>query len=651
MASTAHLRALYSTPRTWPLHFTKAGPKIIHGVLRKLLCYHTFVVAIFAALMATLYIKTLHYPLVFDDQLYLERNPLFKDPGNYLGKADFYDLATRATALHLDIDISTNFLMRPLTYLTFYANYATSGMNAAAFRWVNFAIHFLNALLLYAFVGQLIKRIAPEAAATRKSAWFIASACAALFLVHPLQTESVTYVVQRFTSMSAFFYLLTLLAHLRSHMSSRPRRALAWRVVSCGAFILGALSKETIITAAPAIVLMDWWLLGSTFRAALVRARYLLLLTAIIPLRLLMISWCQNEGSLQLDSAYNIANSLDRPVPAFPYCLTQFSVLLSYLKMLLWPSGQHVDHSVVLFTSIFQWGVWRSALSLCGVLLFVGWLRRFCPSDGRGRLILAGVVWFLVCALVPVGLVPLPDAMAEHRAYLPSMFLFLGVACALDVLRTRLVSARPALKWGVPILVCAWVAALVVCTSFRNDVWSKGSLLWRDSVTKSPAKARAWYNLAMSLREEGRLKEAVPCLQEAVRIEKPFLLACLNLGAYEASLGETEDAIAIYEQGVKLQPKASDLFYNLGVLYYQTGRLDSSVHCFEKSIHNAPYHCLAHRMLGKVFVQRRQYDLALRQFRIAEMLAPHDRGIHQTVLNLEALRFQPGGIPGFFSLK
>ena len=650
MASTAPLRALHSTPRTWPLHFSLAGQRLIPATLQKVWCYHLLVTVTLTALTAMLYIRTLHYPLVFDDQLYLDRNAIFKDAGNYTGQTDFYDLANRATEMHLDVDISTNFLMRPLVYLTFFANYSTTGMDTAPFRWVNMGIHLSNALLLYSWIGLLLTRLLPANAGGRKSAWFIASATALLFLVHPLQTESVTYVVQRFTSMGTLFYLLILLTHLLSHLTTSRVRSILWRVASCAAFLLGSLSKETVVTAPLAVVLIDWWLLGTSFRSALARSRYLLLFTLLIPLRLLIISWCQNDGVLQWGTAYNIANSIDRPVPAFPYCLSQLRVLVSYLQLVIWPTGLHVDHHVALSTSLLDWRIWVSFAALVSTVILARSLWRRAPADPRSRLIFGGVIWFLVTALIPVGIVPLPDAMADHRVYLPSMFLILGLVCGLDLLRTR-ASGRALPQGLIPAIICAWIAILVACTNQRNEVWSKSSSLWRDSVTKSPGKARAWYNLAMSLREEGKMDQAVPCLEQALRIDSPFELACLNLGAYQASMGEGDTAIATYERGVQLQPKASDLLYNLGVLYYQKGWYDASIDCFNRSVRNAPYHCLSHRMLGKIYINRRQYDAALRQFRIAEMLTPNDKGIHQTVLNLEAMRFQPGGIQGFFSLK
>jgi len=230
--------------------------------------FSALAVALILALGLLLYGYTLHFPFVFDDCIYLVDNPLMRDLRSFIWRGDFTAFANYSKHLGLDPDLSTNMILRPVTYFSFYLNYLADGMNPRGFRAVNIAIHCGNTLLLFFTLAQVLRTSRKRGELLPGSARFIALSAALLFLVHPLQIESVTYVVQRFTSLGTLFYLATVLTFLRANHAEDGRAARRWRVLSVGSLVVGMLSKEILFTAPFMLLLLDWLVMGTPLKTA-----------------------------------------------------------------------------------------------------------------------------------------------------------------------------------------------------------------------------------------------------------------------------------------------------------------------------------------------------------------------------------------------
>jgi len=294
---------------------------------------HCMTVFVLLGAAIVLYGSTVHYPFEFDDHLYIVKNPLFKNPANYQLPTHVLDVAAKVETEGLDPDLSTNFILRPFTYLTFYWNYLHGGDDPAGYRVVNIAIHGANAVLLYALLFNLFRDSRGMERAREGTAFFVSSAAAMAFVSHPFQIESVTYVVQRFTSLVAFFYLGSLLLYLLSLKATCRFKQGGFRCLSVASLALAMVSKESSITAPIVVMMMDRFITGNRFAVIARRASGHLLCLPIIPVLLIAASWAQHHGSFNLHDTYYIANDVSQPVNALNYIFTQFGVMLSYLGL------------------------------------------------------------------------------------------------------------------------------------------------------------------------------------------------------------------------------------------------------------------------------------------------------------------------------
>ncbi len=197
---------------------------------------HGAVALTLAGVCALLYAWTADFPMEFDDVVYLQNNPLVRDAASFGYLSDVREFVARPFKTGLEPDLATNFILRPAAYLTFHLNYLFDGYNPRWYRAVNIAVHAGNAILIYALLTMLLGGGRRKHELSRASVAFIAATAALLFAAHPLATESVTYVVQRFTSLGAFFYLLTLWIYFVA--GTVNQRAARWLLTGVGSVLI-----------------------------------------------------------------------------------------------------------------------------------------------------------------------------------------------------------------------------------------------------------------------------------------------------------------------------------------------------------------------------------------------------------------------------
>jgi hypothetical protein len=547
-----------------------------------------------------LYGYTLPFPFVFDDHIYLVGNPLATDARSFRYPFEFHDFANRAKSIGLQEDLSTNLILRPFAYLTFYLNYLVGGMNPPGFRAVNIIIHCANAVLLLALVLRLLRHAQP-APASAESARFIAMSGALLFLVHPLQIESVTYVIQRFTSFGTFFYLATVLLFVASRTSADERTARRCRRWSVAAMGFGIFTKEFLFTAPFMMVALDWVVLRAPLREACRRMLPWALLLPIIPV-LMGLTAAAQSGAASFSTWLNVAGQ-DSADPAFPlhYALTQPSVIVGYLRRMLLPYGLNIDPEHLPVTSPWTWRF----LAPVTLLVAIGasawlWFRKM-PDDPRRSVCFGFVVWLFLGFSIDSSIVPLPDLMSEHRSYLSTIGLFCAVACVLDVWRTHLRSC-PALRWLVPAAIGVWVFGLIAATVERHTHWSSNVALWSDTAAKSPRKPRVWANLGTALGNEGMDYQAAEAFRKAIALDPRHVNAHYNLVKIEMRLGRLREGIAVAEAGLRIDPAA----------------------------------CPLHQLCAEGFIRLGEYGRALRALQSALTLRPGDVWSHLAVAEASA---------------
>jgi tetratricopeptide (TPR) repeat protein len=327
-------------------------------------------------------------------------------------------------------------------------------------------------------------------------------------------------------------------------------------------------TKESAFTLPLALAACELWFFPVTRRSA-VRLLPLVATLAVIPAAVIDFDKPLDEIATQIEDPIPKAT-----LPRGEYLRTQLPVLTTYLRLLLVPAGQNVDHDYPIYRSLFEPRVLLAMVIIAcfGALAWLAWRRSSggARGDSAARIVSFGIVWFFLTLSVE-SLVPLPDVIFEHRAYLPSVGFFLAVAVAAAWL------ARSYAPGGARALTAAAVIlpiALAAASFHRNRVWESGVALWSDAVAKAPNKLRPRYNLGEALAKKGDPEGAIRQYEMALRIFPLHPESHNNLGAQYYGRGRVDEAIEHFRIAIAVKPDYAEAHLNLGIAYGDKGWLD-----------------------------------------------------------------------------
>lgn len=586
-----------------------------------------------------LYGWTLKFPLAFDDITYLTTNPLFRAE-SFDYPTRFVEFATWPQKNGMDPDLAVNFIMRPVAYGSFYLNYLWHGFEPSGFRIWNIGIHLANGLLIFSLLSFVMKRLIAVGQVTRSTAMFMPLALALLFMVHPLAIESVTYVVQRFTSLATMFSLAVLCFHVASLEVKERRWVLMLRTGAVLVMLLGMLTKECSVVVPVFAVMIDWLVLRRTLRTAIRNALPLLCCLPVIPVLVLFTSSALSGGGLEFSAGLNIVNNRDTPMSHAHYFYTQITVVAHYLRLLLWPSGLNLDPSWPVYDRFFQPAVVAGAGLHMLLVAAAWWFFKRHQEDVRARFVWLGILWFYLGISVTSSLVPLPDMVAEHRTYLPSVGFFLVVISLVDVVRQKVFTSQlgrySKACFKVACLLC--LLALSYATCQRNEVWRSGVSLWRDTALKSPDKFRPWSNLGAELSQVGEEAKALECFRKSVEIEPAFHVGALNLSNSLLRLKRPQESLSAIQKLVAVsEESASDpaVIYTLGLCLTSVGKHHEAAEKLRTLLARPSADPNIHKVLGMIYTKTQDLERALTHYQEASRLMPQDHRVQAMIQKLE----------------
>jgi tetratricopeptide (TPR) repeat protein len=302
---------------------------------------------------------------------------------------------------------------------------------------------------------------------------------------------------------------------------------------------------------------------------------------------------------------------------------------MTYLRLLLWPSGQSGDWDFRVSRgawdpAVLVAGLCLAALAAGAVALVVSAPRWREEHAGAARVAGFGVLWFFLVLSPTSSLVPLSDPLVEHRVYLASWGIF-AAACAglLRVLEDVPPRWVPAAAGAAAVL--GWVAPAAALHR-RNAVWESPRAFWEDVVAKGPGKARGYVNLASVALAEGRPEEAERLLGMALGLAHPLdpvrVAALFALGATHLVLGRTDEAVATLRQALDRDPSSADGLVNLATALATRRELEEAERVAARAVAVAPGRGAAWNALGRVKLARGRAEEALPLFERAAVLDP-----------------------------
>jgi protein O-mannosyl-transferase len=441
---------------------------------------------------------------------------------------------------------------RPLVSLSLAINYAISGYQVWSYHLVNLLIHLAAAAALFGIVRRTLlgERLRARFA---ERADVLALAVALVWMVHPLQTQAVTYIIQRGESLMGMFYLVTLYCAIRSFDS--PTRRL-WSIAAITACAAGMLSKQVMLTAPLSVWLYDYLFISGSLLGGW-RRRWRLYAG-------LAATWGVLAATLLAAPTNLTAGFAVKEITPWRYFISEFSVIVHYLRLSVWPSPLVLDYA---------WPVAQTAGEVMPYALLVGALAAasLWGLFRRQPLAYAGVWFFLILSLTST-FMPFSDLVFEHRMYLPLagvVTLVVVGGYALGQLLMARLTGPTAARLPSPRLIGGGALAIVLVmlgslTFQRNTYYQNEIFMWMDVLKHQPADTRAHNNLGILLLERGATDDAIAHFSEACRLKPDYALAKNNLGRALVDQGRNAEALPLYAELLESKPNYAEAHFHFG---------------------------------------------------------------------------------------
>ena len=537
---------------------------------------------VFGLLLLAAYANTFRVPFIFDDRDSIVQNPTLRNFETVLFPPNNSGLTVSG---------------RPVLNLTLAVNYALNGKDVTGYHVGNLLVHFLAALVLFGLVRRTLVLPYFKGRFDEEAGWTALTA-SVLWALHPLQTESVTYIIQRAESLVGLFFLLTMYCFVRS--IELPRKW-GWEVAAVAACFLGMGSKEVMAGAPLLVFLFDRTFVSGSFRAAWRshRVLYVALAATWLLLAVCIVSTGMRGGTVGFFGL--------RPI--WVYALTQCYAIFHYLGLVFWPNPLVMDYGMYLADGLAD--VWLQAMGLGLLLTATVWACWRKMAVG-----FLGAFFFIVLApsssVVPV----ITQTIAEHRMYLASAPVIVGMAIWLQH------------RWGrlARSVLFAVVVGLMALTFLRNQDYRSVTSIWSDAAHKRPDNFRAWFALGYAYADEEKYEEGKAQFERALEIQTGDVDALIGLASMLNKLGRLTESLDVFRQALKdlpdKAPAAYTGYYNYGLTLVAAGMVDEGMANLRKALTFKNDFPEVHYGLGNAFVSKNQLPEAVAEFKIAVAAAP-----------------------------
>jgi tetratricopeptide (TPR) repeat protein len=434
-------------------------------------------------------------------------------------------------------------LQRPLLMFSYWVDYQMGASDPHVYHTTNVLLHFVLSIVAMLIAARLLEWA--EVAGRMRTALAVFSG--ALFLLHPLQTESVAYVASRSEVLSVLFYYAAFAVFI---YSDRDSMSLVRAIAVVALFGAAAATKEHTLTLPALIVLTDFF----WHRGGLRKNGVLYGLLALVCAAGAVVVW-------KVLLASNSAGFHMTDLSPASYFFTQCRVVWIYVRMFFLPFGQNVDPDIPISAGIMDHGAIFGLIALLAVIA-AAWIYR-----KRWPLASFGVFVFLLLIAPTASVIPIRDVLAERRVYLP----FLGlILIALELLRR--------LQFSQAVGICA--AAILACTVLtyqRSDVWSSPLSLWQDAVAKSPVKMRPRFHLAFTQYQAGDCAAAVGNFEVASRLDTPDYRLLVDWANALDCVNREDDAATEFNRAIGLYPSSAEAYVGLSAVYGKQKKFDEAL--------------------------------------------------------------------------
>jgi protein O-mannosyl-transferase len=530
----------------------------------------------------------------FDDEDNITGNPIVKNLSNFS---------------HINYWLHPG---RQIAYLSFALNYHFNKTEVFGYHLINLIIHIITGIFAFLLTKLILTLNNSTKIKYNKNKDWLALFAALFFIVHPLQTQAITYIVQRMASMAAMFYVISIYLYATGRIEHVHKNYLTnGFILYFLAFlsgILGVLSKQNAATFPFAMILFEFFFIRNKDNKIF---RHYIIMSSLAIIVLSIIFLIINPTILTSGASEGIN------ISGIDYFINQFIVIVRYLQLTLLPINQCLDYGSVAFNFPFILSFWN--LEVMGCFLFLaGLIVLAVYLFKKNKALSYGLLWFFLTLSIESSIIPIADPMYEHRMYLPMLGLGLFLISSIFILLNKLKPLNIFLFLSVLILT------LCITSHYRNEVWKNGITLWSDVIKKAPYNARAWSNKGTALSYLKKYEEALKYYDEAIRLKPDYPEAWFKKGKALDDLRKYEEAIKCYDEAIKQKPDKYEAITNKGLALANLNKFQEAIFYYDEAIKIEPGDIKAWNNKGGALFSLRNYEEASKCFDEAIKLNPEN---------------------------
>lgn len=538
------------------------------------------------------YINSLNSSFLWDDIYLIKDNTYIKSFAN-IDRFFTEDIEAGAG--------SKSCFYRPIQMFSYMLDYRLWKLDVRGYHFTNIILHILVALSFFRLVSMLF------------SNKLLSLLSSLLFLIHPIHTESVSYISGRADVLSTLFMLSSFVFYIRYIQLKKK----IFYIIMVLSYILAVLSKENSLVF-PALLLLYHYSFNKKIK-----------IKQFLPILVIAAAYILLRLTVFKDLLPHLAHTTTwlQRIPGF------FVAITSYIRLLFLPFGLHMEYGDKLFSI-------NNPKAIIGIVLIIFLLTYAIRIRRRKKLVFFSISWFFLALLPSSNVYPIKSYMAEHWLYLPSFGFFLIIAGVLSSFYKRedlkkasiccmfvliafysYLTIKQNTYWQQPIYFyertlryspdSARVYNNLGFEYYKIDEKDKAMDLYQRAIELDPLLSRAYYNQGIAYYTKGKYPEAINSYKKALEIDPNYVEACNNLGIVYSRTGNAEEAISLYKKAIELNPNYARTYTNLGNTYGIMGKPQKSIAAFKKALEINPGYGLACYNLALTYFRQKQYIMAI----------------------------------------
>jgi hypothetical protein len=596
------------------------------------------------------YGHTLDAPFYLDDFSSIQENPIiFNWQGTW---AEVWQFAP----------------LRIVGYFSFVLNYQVHQFQVAGYHIVNILIHFLTGCAILGLLRGLVRTPALNTVLSEESKRWLPLIAALIFVLHPLQIQGVTYIVQRLASLAALFYIAAMACFIQAHLTEKLTNRILW-ILACLLLVLFSFfTKQNTATLPVAFLLLEFLFFPGNKRRLILAGGGAVFGLGIVWLILALVLK-HNPFSLEAMQALTRETTT---ISRTSYLATQMGILWTYISLFFWSASSHIDYDntrliVEGFFSTKNYHFIARLLDSQVIWALIGHLLLLSLATynlRRRPLVAFGIFFYYLAHAVESSLIPIRDVIFEHRTYLPNLGLAVLCAWLLVIQIPRWLNSRFA-----QIIIVILLLVLGNATWHRNQLWRDPVALWQHNLEQSPEKKRGWVILGKHLvqrgqleKEQGKTKQSKETLQRAIEILNAAIIrqkksdgsqsisftveTALNLVVAYKTLHRYDEALRWIDTALNLKHRLrpfdqAKFLVNRGNIFYELKRYPEAETSYRQAIQIYPHNLKAHINLGSLLSLTGRYDEAIAIYQKVLAIDPSNAYVKGILQKLQAVSDKP----------